>query len=165
MWIVWLIHYVNTIVTALSLCVKLSSVKCDLNLPFYLEILSLELSFPESRASLVRDIIPCNTGGTMRETTEIYVGTTAALYHCILSIRCHPRTVAAISDRGIMVTYHMTNSCECMGVNGDIKSSILITSHTRIRIVYYKSRVLQVTCTTSEHAMKLNACMIKSLSP
>ena len=40
-------------------------------LPYYLKILSLELSYPESRASLRGDIIPFNTGGAMNETTEI----------------------------------------------------------------------------------------------
>ena len=63
--------FVNTIVTALSLCAHIKTLKCNQSLPFYLEILSLELSFPEGRASSGGDTVVANPGGAMKETTEI----------------------------------------------------------------------------------------------
>ena len=77
----------------------------------------------------------------------------------------HPWTVAAIPDRGNTATYQMSNTCECMGVNGEPlqlhavhkKSYFFTTSHKNLY------QVLQVTCTASEHAMKLTVNI--SLTP
>ena len=52
------------------------------------------------------------------------------------------------------IYYHTSNSCECMGVNGEalqfIKICMFRTSHARIRIRYYKSRALVWTCNEIE---------------
>ena len=85
MLIFWLMHYVNTIVTALSLCAHIKTVKCDKCLPFYLKILSLD--FPEGRASSGGDIIQSNTGGAMKETTVIQA---QLLHYVILFYRSDP---------------------------------------------------------------------------
>ena len=71
--------------------------------------------------------------------------------------------------------YHTSNSCECMGVNGEALqlhavNRICYCKSRENAYQYYKSRenlyqVLQVTCTASEHAMKSKVCLIKSLSP
>ena len=62
----------------------------------------------------------------------------------------------------ILIYYHTSNSCECMGVNGKpckkpyffttshIRICISTASHVRICIRYYKS-----------HALRLKVCMIK----
>ena len=65
-----------------------------------------------------------------------------------------------------MVTYHMSNTCECMGVNGEPLQLHVV--HKKPYFFYYMShknlyQVLQVTCTTSEHAMKLTVDI--SLTP
>ena len=57
-----------------------------------------------------------------------------------------------------MVSYHMSNTCECMGVNGEPLQ--LHAVHKKPYFFYYMShknlyQVLQVTCTASEHEMKL----------
>ena len=84
--------------------------------------------------------------------------------------------------------YHTSNSCECMGVNGEAlqlhvvykkpyfllqvtRESVSGTaSHVRIHIRYYKSRenpyqVLQVTCSAFERAMKWKVCIIITIVP
>ena len=69
--------------------------------------------------------------------------------------------------------YHMSNLCECMGLNGEALQ--LHAVYKKAVFLYYKShknpyqsceyQVLQVTCTAPERAMKLKVRMIKSLSP
>ena len=65
-----------------------------------------------------------------------------------------------------MVTYHMSNTCKCMGVNGEPLQ--LHAVYKKPYFFYYIShknlyQVLQVACTASEHAMKLTVDI--SLTP
>ena len=70
--------------------------------------------------------------------------------------------------QGNNLLYHMSNSCECMGVNGEAACSLLQVMWEFVSVLqvlwepyqYYKSRdqspyqVLQVTCASSGRAMK-----------
>ena len=72
--------------------------------------------------------------------------------------------------------YHMSNSHECMRVNGEamqmdaVKKKHFLKQVTResvlvLQVIQESIPVLQVTHAASEHAKKLKVRMIKSLSP
>ena len=65
---------------------------------------------------------------------------------------------------------HVSNSCECSGVNGGaLQLHGVTTSHTMggsVSILHVTSESAPVTCAAAEHALKLKViCMVKSLSP
>ena len=89
---------------------------------------------------------------------------TPSLRHVML-LSCH------------IIFHHTSNSCECMGVNGEAlqlhivyKKPYLYYKSRKNPYQYYKSRenpyqVVQVTRAVSERTMKLKVRIIKSLSP
>ena len=79
---------------------------------------------------------------------------TPSLRHVML-LSCH------------IIFHHTSNSCECMGVNGEALQLHIVYKKPYL---YYKSRknpyqVVQVTRAVSERTMKLKVRIIKSLSP
>ena len=85
------------------------------------------------------------------------------------SIDTHTHAQCSHASVGLVQAHpnHMSNSCKCMGVDGEAlhlrvvykKTHFFATSHTRICIS------TTVTCAASERTMKLKVRMIKSLSP